>query len=294
MSKKDIVKYCEEHSLNPRIDESNLETIYTRNKVRLELIPYISENFNPNIIESIARMSNNIKNDSDYIEQNSLKIFNEVTTISQDEVILNIELYRDIHKAMKFRVIRLAIENLIGDTKGFDQKHTNDVLEFECDSKIGKMLTLPRGIFCYRKLDTIIFTNKEIIGEDINFCYNIPNTGFIKIEEISSMLEINLISKDKYNGMKRDENSVSFDFSKIKGKLSVCSREPKDKIKLSNGSKKVKDLLIDLKIPKEIRSSVPIIKDEEEILSVGNYRISENKKIDSQTKEVLRISFKKL
>ena len=49
----DFVFCCEVHNLNPRIDESNLENIYTRNKIRLELIPYMKDNFNTNLIESI-------------------------------------------------------------------------------------------------------------------------------------------------------------------------------------------------------------------------------------------------
>ena len=46
MERKDIEEYCKVHNLNPRIDESNLENIYTRNKIRLELIPYMTDNFN--------------------------------------------------------------------------------------------------------------------------------------------------------------------------------------------------------------------------------------------------------
>ena len=61
IERKEIEEYCKVHNLNPRIDESNLENIYTRNKIRLELIPYMKDNFNSNLIESIVRMSNNLK-----------------------------------------------------------------------------------------------------------------------------------------------------------------------------------------------------------------------------------------
>ena len=71
IDRKDIEAYCEEYELNPRIDHTNLETIYTRNKIRLELIPYMKDNFNPNVIESIVRMSNSLKTDSDYIQEES-------------------------------------------------------------------------------------------------------------------------------------------------------------------------------------------------------------------------------
>ena len=66
-----------------------------------------------------------------------------------------------------------------------------------------------------------------------------------------------------------------------------------DKIKLSNGTKKIKDLFIDLKIPKEERSKIPILKDDNGILLVGDYRVSEDYKIDLNTKEVLKVTFSK-
>ena len=58
----EIEKYCEDNNLNPRIDATNSETEYTRNKIRLELIPYLKE-YNPNIIDSLTRLSNSARDD---------------------------------------------------------------------------------------------------------------------------------------------------------------------------------------------------------------------------------------
>src|SRR5690554_4981183 len=53
----EIEKYILENKIETMLDHTNLETDYTRNKVRLELIPYIEDNFNPNIIDSLCRLS---------------------------------------------------------------------------------------------------------------------------------------------------------------------------------------------------------------------------------------------
>ena len=53
LNRSEIEKYCEEKNINPRIDKSNLEKIYARNKVRLDLIPYIEENFNSDIVNTL-------------------------------------------------------------------------------------------------------------------------------------------------------------------------------------------------------------------------------------------------
>lgn len=294
IERHDIEEYCKQNNLNPRIDQTNLESIYTRNKIRLELIPYMKDNFNSNIIESIVRIGNSLRSDNDYIENESLKKFKELSNITKDSVELNLNEYINLHNSIKVRVLRNSIKEILGDTNFIDQRHIDDIIELEEDSKIDKVINLPRGVFVYRKKNSLVFTTKEIVIEDIEFCYNIPSNGFIKVREIGTVIETQVISIDKYKTSKSDKSCKWFDFNKIKGGIVVRNRKAGDKIKLSGGSKKVKDLFIDMKIPKEDRSKIPVIADEQGILSVGNIRNSENYKVDTDTKEVLKVSFKNL
>lgn len=294
IERSEIEAYCDEYNLNPRIDQTNLETIYTRNKIRLELIPYMKDNFNPNVIQSIVRMSNSLKSDSDYIEKEADIKFKEVSVVKDGCVEIELESYFKLHEAIKARVLRHGIKHILGDTNFVDQKHIEDIMQLEDQNKIDKMINLPRGIFAYRKKDNILLTNKEIVVEDIEFYHNIPSNGFVKLKELGLFLETQTMNIDRYKNMKTDKISKGFDFDKIKGGIVVRNREQGDKIKLPAGSKKLKDLFIDLKIPREERCKVPVIVDEQGILCVGSYKTSENYKIDNQTKEVLKISFKKI
>lgn len=294
VERKEIEDYCEIHNLNPRIDESNLENIYTRNKIRLELIPYMKDNFNTNLIESIVRMSNNLRTDSDYIESDAEEKFKNICKVSSDSVEVDINSFNKLHNAIKVRVLRKGIKSILGDTNFIDQKHIDDVMEFESESKINKMLTLPRGVFVYRRKNSILLTTTEIVEEEIEFSYNIPSNGFVKIKEINYIIETQTMTIDRYKNGKVDKMSRGFDFNKIKGGIVIRNRQQGDKIKLAGGTKKLKDLFIDLKIPREERCKVPVITDEEGILQVGEYKSSENYKIDENTKEVLKIIFKKL
>lgn len=294
VERKEIEDYCEIHNLNPRIDESNLENIYTRNKIRLELIPYMKDNFNTNLIESIVRMSNNLRTDSDYIESDAEEKFKNICKVISDSVEVDINSFNKLHNAIKVRVLRKGIKSILGDTNFIDQKHIDDVMEFESESKINKMLTLPRGVFVYRRKNSILLTTTEIVDEEIEFSYNIPSNGFVKIKEINYIIETQTMTIDRYKNGKVDKMSRGFDFNKIKGGIVIRNRQQGDKIKLAGGTKKLKDLFIDLKIPREERCKVPVITDEEGILQVGEYKSSENYKIDENTKEVLKIIFKKL
>lgn len=295
IERSEIEKYCEYYNLNPRIDKTNLDPIYTRNKIRLKLLPYMQENFNSNVIKAIVRMSNTIKEDSDYIESNALMQFEEICEVSDDSITIPVSLFADLHNSIKYRVLRYAIKYVLGDTNFIDQKHILEIIELEPDKKIGKKLNLPRGLFVYRKKNSIIITIKEIISEDAEYCYRIPKNGFVKIKELGILVDTETVSIQKYNISKNEgKNNRWFDANKTKGDLNVRNRRPGDKITLSIGNKKLKNLFIDMKIPKEERNNIPIIVDDEDVLCVGTYRTSEKFKVDESTKEVLRICFKKL
>ena len=69
IERSDIEKYCEEHNLEPRIDKSNFDNTYTRNKIRNVVIPYIKQEFNPNFIETMTRLSEVIAEENEFLNQ---------------------------------------------------------------------------------------------------------------------------------------------------------------------------------------------------------------------------------
>ncbi|SHK59001.1 tRNA lysidine(34) synthetase TilS [Tepidibacter formicigenes] len=295
--REEIEKYCEENNLNPRIDYTNLQDIYTRNKIRLKLIPYMKENFNPNLKESIARMANLLREDSDYIEEQANKVFYEVCEKkSENMLVLDIEEFLKVHKALKNRIIRKSINFILGNIKGIDQKHIQDVFNLIFENKSDIRIDLPKGLMVYKKKNKIIFTNEELIEGKISYNYKLPKSGYIKIKELNAIVESKILSIEEVDNLKYDEYTKFFDADKIYGNLLIRSRRNGDKIKILGlgGNKKIKDLFIDLKIPKESRDKIPILSDEKGIIWVMGYRMSEDYKIDKDTKNVLKVSLKLL
>lgn len=84
LSRKEVEEYIEINNLKPRIDKTNFEKIYNRNKIRLDMIPYIKENFNEDIIQTLNRMSVLLQKDNEFIE-NSARSFYEKHCIEQSD-----------------------------------------------------------------------------------------------------------------------------------------------------------------------------------------------------------------
>lgn len=152
VERKEIEKYCEEKKLMPKIDKSNMENIYTRNKIRNELIPYLQKEFNPNIIQTLSRLSELAKEEEEYFKQIIQREY-ETLKIGENEkgTILDLKRFNMLPKVIKGRLLLYTINKNIGTTQGITKVHIEDMIEL-CQNNIGnKYLTPNKNIKIFVK-----------------------------------------------------------------------------------------------------------------------------------------------
>ena len=174
----EIEQYCERYKLEPKYDKTNNENIYTRNKVRNLLIPYIEKEFNPNIVESINRLSSLSTRESKYIEQivekeyQNLRIIgNNLAKLQADnlkekleqpqnvkkQIVLDLKKFNNLEPVIKSRILLYTINELLGTTKGIEKIHIEDIIKL-CNNNIGnKFLTPQKNIKILVKKGKIFF-----------------------------------------------------------------------------------------------------------------------------------------
>lgn len=141
--REEIEEYCRRNNLNPRIDESNFENIYNRNKIRNVVIPYIKKEFNPNIINTITRLSNIVKEEEKYIENIVSKEYNRLLLENTDDFIkLNLKEFNKLDAVIRKRLIFYTINNLLGNTTGIEKIHIDDIIKL-CNNNIGNKYLTP-------------------------------------------------------------------------------------------------------------------------------------------------------
>ena len=142
-TRKEIEKYCLNKNLNPRHDESNDETIYTRNKIRLELIPYIEKNINSNVVSNINRMSEIISDEERFIKE-QVDISYEACRVKEfdDKLVCNLKEFNKLDNVIKRRLIIKFIIKVLGNAKDIERVHIEDILKL-CSNNIGKKYTMP-------------------------------------------------------------------------------------------------------------------------------------------------------
>ena len=139
----EIEKYCEQNKLEPRIDKTNFENIYTRNKIRNIVIPYIKEEFNPNIVNTLERLSQLICEEEEYIENQVEKIYNSILIEEKEEqIILDIKEFNKQEKVIKSRILLYTITKLFGNSKNIEKVHIEDIIKL-CENNIGNKYLTP-------------------------------------------------------------------------------------------------------------------------------------------------------
>lgn len=171
-SREDIEEYCEIHKLEPKIDKSNQESIYKRNKVRNDLIPYIQKEFNPSILKSVNRLSEVAREENEYMEKVEKIKFEECYVgvaplddptfgeTAQNEIILDLKKFNNLELVIKRRVILYTINKVVGNTMGIEKVNIDEIVKL-CQNNIGnKYLTPTKSI-------KIAIKNRKIYFESL-------------------------------------------------------------------------------------------------------------------------------
>lgn len=292
LSRKEVEEYIEINNLKPRIDKTNFEKIYNRNKIRLDMIPYIKENFNEDIIQTLNRMSVLLQKDNEFIE-NSARSFYEKHCIEQsDYFIIKKEMF-DNKEAVVTRVIRYALTNFSKTHYDFEMKHIYEICNLAKNNS-GKAIDLPNKIYA-ENIYGDIYIKERININNIDVKQEIVvNKNEINGKKIffdNENIEFSVLKNDSNLDLNQNNFIKYFDFDKINDSISLRKRKNGDKIIPlgMKGSKKIKDLFIDMKVPKEERDCIPLLCFDENISWIVGIRVSEEYKITNKTKNILRV-----
>jgi tRNA(Ile)-lysidine synthase len=301
IERSEIEEYCEKLNLNPRIDSSNLKSDFTRNRIRLELIPFINAKFNVDLMESICRLSSHAGSENGFMEKCSAEAMDKlIVEKSSGNTGLNLSGLKSLHPALQRRVIRKAVCQVKGDLKGIESIHVDDAVGLISRGRTGAAIQLPGGIFAGISYNLFKIYMKTESADTPQFDKIVTMPGCTEVAEINSVIiasiEAEAFTIDKYNGLGYNSLVQFFDYDGLKRGINIRNRCEGDIFKpyKSSGTKKLKEYFIDNKIPREIRSEIPLIACNDEIVWIIGYKISDKFKVTENTKSVLKLEVKKV
>ena len=277
-TRKQIEAWLREKNLSYVTDETNLSQDYTRNKIRLTVLPYLEAQISDKAREHIVNCGKLCLEADDYLTQEAQKWLEREGRKQEDGALeLPTKAFGRLHPAVKKYVIRETMKRTAGKTKDITHAHIAGILRL-FDLPVGKQLSLPDERYAHKTYD----------GVKIGVKKGKTDGPEVKIGECRMILTDFPYKKNE----KIPENTYTkwFDYDTIKHAVSLRSRMPGDRIGVAKGqSKKLKEYMIDQKIPRDWREKIPLVADGNRILWVVGYRMAEDYKVTEHTKRILQI-----
>nr|WP_319495157.1 tRNA lysidine(34) synthetase TilS [uncultured Desulfobacter sp.] len=173
MSRADILAFLDEINQTYRVDRSNEDTSYLRNRIRHCLIPFLETQFNPDIKAGIARMSGIIEQEDDFLDRMAQTALDNATTgREKGQIELSISEINGLDRALGARIIRAALLSVKQDLRRISNTHIRDILNFaQKKGESGKSLDLPGQIRVYRQRNILRIKKEETslrtLGRDL-------------------------------------------------------------------------------------------------------------------------------
>ncbi|MEW6228795.1 MAG: tRNA lysidine(34) synthetase TilS [Bacillota bacterium] len=304
LTRQEISSYCEENDLHPRMDASNLTCAYPRNKLRNELIPLLERDYNPGIVRTLARTAELLREDDAFISSEVQRRVNHIVrTRSCDRVVLDVDAILAEHVAIRRRVIRWAVGLLACGSEDLEFQHVEEVLDLARRGSPGKSVDLPCGIRARRDYGELAIELRSPgdVAPAVPFEYKLSVPGITRLPEAGVVIEAEVFEAgdwpDLLTAVRRAGKGEAYlDFDVVGRDIVARSRREGDRISPlgMNGSKKIKDLFIDEKVPGNMRDRIPVIVAGGKILWVVGVRMSGLARVTPGTCRVLRLAARPL
>ncbi len=151
-SREEILSYLKETKLDYRIDKSNADIRFFRNKIRQQLIPYLEKKYNLVIKKTLSDAVESIADDYDFIDVEAKKIQNEVIlTEKENEIEIDILKFKKKHPAVQRQILRQSIFKIKGDLKDVQNTHIEEILKIIKSTKNKRQFKVFTGLKIERK-----------------------------------------------------------------------------------------------------------------------------------------------
>lgn len=248
VTRRGVEAFLSEYALPHREDSTNATDLFLRNRIRRNVMPLLLQE-NPSLAENLSDMALGLREDEDYLSQMAGETLPGVTEL------------REMHPALRARALeRFLKENGVPEP---EKRHIALLEQLVFSDKPSAQADLPGGITVTRRYDTLVVLGEaQPLSERVlEGSLELPKLG---LRVVCAEADTIVNTPDTFTVVPE-------------GRIVVRSRLPGDRIRLSGGTKSLKKLFIDRKIPASERLRIPIIADEAGVLGVWGIGADQNR-----------------
>lgn len=281
LQRNEIEKYLIENQISYCIDQTNLEDIYTRNRIRNHVVPYMEQHVNEKSVLHIHQLSEQMSDLREYIEAKVMESYGRCV-LQEESCKLDISKFQKEDKALKPYILKKLLCAAAGREKDIDAVHVH-LLEKLMEQQTGRQVSLPYGMTAVKSYDSLII-GRDSFSEKENKEKNEPK------------ISMRVFECDKLpDSFPQSPYTKWFDYDIIKNAVVMRNRESGDYITIDDkgNTQKIKKYFVNAKIPKEQRESVLLAADGNHIMWIVGYRQNQAYQVSEHTKRILEIKIER-
>jgi tRNA(Ile)-lysidine synthase len=288
LTRSEIHSYLKYRGLSFRVDASNDDRSFLRNRIRHECLPYLAS-YNPAIAERLNAAAEILAADEEIVESVTDQAFGRVAARTNDAITLNLPQLRAERAGVRMRLYRRVVRELKGDVSGVAASHLKQVDDLASSGRANGKVWLPCGLWALRCYDSLAFSphRPDLAGEEWEIVirhtgsYPLPGGGTLTVRPSPPPEDLSAPSLHR----------AYFDPRTNPFPWTVRTFRPGDRFRPFGmaGTKKVKDFFIDEKVPAARRRRVPLLFSGENLLWICGFRIAESGRISPEDRDLLEV-----
>jgi len=292
ITREEVLDYLNKTGLAFVTDPSNSKPVYTRNRIRMEVLPVL-QRFNPRIVATLAAEAGQLREEDEAIEGYCTTLADSILVRKENTVFVKRNEFNTLPPAFRRRLLKKASDLAGVESSGLSRIQIDEAIAFMAVAQTGRTMDLPIGLKIGREYDRFVISARS--GTD-DFSHLIMIPGVTVISELR--MELETLVADRLPDEQEDMNYVwqaLFDYDKIGPVLTLRNRHPGDwfcPTGMDGRSKKIQDYFVDEKVPRRKRDLVPLLCSGEDVLWVVGMRTDDRYVPDAKTKRVLAVRAK--
>jgi tRNA(Ile)-lysidine synthase len=297
VTRQEVLEHIKEAGLAFVTDPSNSKPAYTRNKIRLDVLPVLKQ-FNPRLIETLASEAALLRDEDEAMEACLARLVPGIISREKDFVVFKREEFNALPQAFRRRLFKRAVDLAGAESSGLSSVQIDEALAFMAGAGVGRAMRLPHGLTVEREYGKFIIS---LQAASLAFSHTLALPGTTRIPEIGIEVETTVRETRDDGRERRDERAenylwhAEFDYAKIMLPLMIRSRLRGDRFcptGMGGRSKKLQDYFVDEKLPRRKRDAVPLLVSGDDVLWVAGLRTDERFLAGPETGKVLIVTMR--
>ena len=292
LTREDLEQYVKENKLIFRHDSSNEDLKFRRNRIRHELIPYLKEHFNPNLVETLNRTACIFSETESVLEAVSEKAYRSLVSLQKkNEIIVEIDGFLGYFRVVQKYVLFRACQALEINRNDLNFDKLDKLLSIIAQNKVGKRIDINQDFQLSIDHDGIIIKRKA--SEQIpQMKFDLLDSNALKFGGYE--LKWSITKREEAVEFNKNRQIELLDFDKTGSNLRLRTFHPGDRFIPLNfkGQKKIADYFSDRKIPHHLREVTPILESPAGIVWLCGHCIDNRFKVREETNRLLKLEIK--